>query len=131
MKKLLLVLTIFFASCRTFIPAPPPNPGGVYKGVDSMLYDSNTIYDGGFGDCMTVKPLNDGCLIFQNIIIRPEMSNFKFDTTFNVEYHNDPVIRKIRKTGTCIFGYNYMRIEYTVGEKDSTPSRYKFIGWKN
>lgn len=132
MKRILLILTIFFASCRTFVPAPPANPGGVYQGFDSVIYNSNTIYGNpGIGNCLTLKPLNDGCFIFQNIVIRPISTSYEFDTTYNVEYHADSVTRKIHKIGTYTFGYNYMKVEYYVGEKGKDMSQYKFIGWKN
>jgi|SRR6185312_6766159 len=132
MKRLFIILLIFVASCRSFVPAPPANPGGVYQGFDSIIYDNGEIFGKpGIGKCTKITPLNDGCYIFQNIIIRPESLIYKFDTTFDIEYSDDTVIRKIRKMGTCTFGYNYLMIEYYIGEQGKELSQYKFIGWKN
>lgn len=137
MKQILtgVLLMCLFAACTKFQQAPPPgNITGIYAGEDSVLLNYENNYSSIlFGQCIEVKMAEDSSYSIKGILIRKisyDEYQFQFKDTIDFGIGNESDIHIIEHKGKCKFGNNRILIHYTVGETNSIPSEYKFIGWK-
>jgi hypothetical protein len=132
--RILIILSLFLYSCKGgYTPAPPANPEGIYQGYDSALYVHDDYSQKMFGDCISVKNVDGKYVFFDKELIPVDNETYTFDyvtpTDYGIGAQHD--IRYIRRTGTFMFSYNHLIVEYSVGDTAAgVMSQYKFNGWR-